>query len=338
MDEVEKFDTPVNETERNPFVFVVGCPRSGTTLLRRILNAHPQLAIPKVETHWIPKFFNKRCGITEEGRATPELLDYLAADHRFPRMGIGRRELESLFTADPDPTFPEFTGRLFDLYGKRRGKALVGDKTPGYVRHIELLHEMFPRARFIHLIRDGRDVCLSILAWDRRHKSVGRLGTFAKDPVGTTALFWEWLVRLGREGGARLPAGLYMEIKYESLVADTGPLARNLCAHLGLPFEPAMLEYHAGRTRDDAGLSAKKAWLPPTGGLRDWRTQMPPVDLLRFEAVAGELIAELGYERSFEHIPAHEQNRAARLRDAFDRKPRPAAWRTGAEAPGGTAA
>jgi hypothetical protein len=98
---------------RNPFVFVVGCPRSGTTLLRRILNAHPQLAIPKVETHWIPKFFNKGCGLTADGRVTPELLSHLQAYHRFPRMEISRQELEALLAVDPEQTFSEFTGRLF---------------------------------------------------------------------------------------------------------------------------------------------------------------------------------------------------------------------------------
>jgi hypothetical protein len=319
---------------RNPFVFVVGCPRSGTTLLRRILNAHPQLAIPKVETHWIPKFFNKRCGLTADGRATPELLSHLEAYHRFPRMGISRQELETLLAVDPEQTFSEFTGHLFDRYGDKRGKRLVGDKTPGYVRHIALLHGLFPQAKFVHLVRDGRDVCLSMLAWDRLHKSAGGIRSFAQDPVGSTALFWEWLVRLGRESGSRLSAGQYREVGYESLVTDPGKAARELCAFLGLPFERAMLEYHAGRARPAAGRSAKKAWLPPTGGLRDWRRQMPPEDVLRFEAVAGELLAELGYERSFAGIPADALDQAARLRSEFDRRPRPAAWRTGAEPAG----
>lgn len=337
-DEDGRLNAAAANTGRNPFVFAVGCPRSGTTLLRRILNAHPQLAIPKVETHWIPKFFNKGLGLTRDGRATPGLLDHLAADHRFQRMGISLSELDALLAAGPGQSYPEFTGRLFDLYGEKQGKALAGDKTPGYVRHVTLLHSLFPRAKFIHLIRDGRDVCLSILAWDRRHKSVGRLQTFAEDPVGTTALFWDWLVRLGREAGARLPAGWYFEVKYESLVADPGKAARDMCAFLDLPFERAMLDYHAGKTRDDAGLSAKKAWLPPTSGLRDWRTQMSAADQLRFEAAAGGLIAELGYERSCEHISGKALRHADRLREAFERRPRPAAWQTSSPLPGATPA
>lgn len=321
---------------RNPFVFVVGCPRSGTTLLRRILNAHPQLAVPKVETHWIPKFFRKGQGLTDDGRVTPELLDHLLDYHRFPRMGIERNELEALLDVDPAQTYAQFTARLFDLFGDKRGKALVGDKTPGYVRHMSLLHELFPQAKFIHLIRDGRDVCLSLLAWERLHKSAGRIQSFDQDPVGSTALYWEWLVRLGRESGARLPAGHYFEVKYECLVADPGAEARALCGFLGLPYAAAMLEYHVGREKRAAGLSAKKAWLPPTGGLRDWRNQMPPVNILRFEAVAGALIDELGYERRHPNIPARDLEHAAQLRNRFERKPRPAAWPPGAGRAGGT--
>jgi hypothetical protein len=71
-----------------------------------------------------------------------------------------------------------------------------------------------------------------------------------------------------------------------------------LCGFAGLPYDEAMVRFHEGRTRSDPGLDAKKAWLPPTPGLRDWRTQMAPEAVQRFEATAGELLDELGYARS----------------------------------------
>jgi hypothetical protein len=79
----------------NPYVFVVGCARSGTTLLKRVLDAHPQIAITK-ETHWIPLVYHERTGLTPDGMVTPALIDHLLEDWRFARLGIGRPELEPL--------------------------------------------------------------------------------------------------------------------------------------------------------------------------------------------------------------------------------------------------
>lgn len=312
----------------NPFVFVVGCPRSGTTLLRRILNAHSLIAIPKVETHWIPKFYKKGDGLTENGMITGRFLDILLAYHRTSKMGISRQDLEEILGTRTDLPYAAFVEQIFNLYGRTHGKKLVGDKTPGYVRFIDLLHSLFPGAKFIHLVRDGRDVGLSMLAWNRIHKTAGRISSFESDPVTTMALYWEWLVRLGIESGAALPRGYYHQVSYESLVNSTGQASREMCSFLQVPFDEAMLQFYSGRERNDVALSAKKAWLPPTQGLRDWRSQMSGDDILRFEAVAGDLLSSLGYQRSVPELPQSALEHANDLRRQFDRKPHPAAWKS----------
>ena len=76
----------------NPFVFLVGCPRSGTTLLRRMVDSHSAIAITR-ETHFIPKLYERRAGVTVDGRVTPALLPRLLADRRFVRLGVGRQKL-----------------------------------------------------------------------------------------------------------------------------------------------------------------------------------------------------------------------------------------------------
>src|SRR5687767_7290835 len=111
----------------NPYLFVVGCPRSGTTLLRRMLDAHPQLAITP-ETHWIPRWLERGIGVTPEGLATPELVSRLLASPKFSRTEIGRPELEGLLQAGP-VRYADFVRGFFDLYGRVQGKPLVGDKT-----------------------------------------------------------------------------------------------------------------------------------------------------------------------------------------------------------------
>ncbi len=305
----------------NPYVFIVGCPRSGTTLLQRILNAHPELAITP-ETHWIPRLFKKRTGLTAEGLVTPQLISHLLELDKFTRLGIGREQLLQLMGNGQPVSYSSFVTGIFDLYAKAQGKALAGDKTPGYVRSLPILHALWPRVRFVHLIRDGRDVRLSVVNWRKTaYKQPGTFATWKEDSVSTTALWWEAMVRLGQEAGSSLGPGVYYEIRYEALVDHPAEECAALCAFLGLPYSDAMLRFHKGRTRHEPGLDAKHAWLPVTRGLRDWRSQMSASDVERFEAATGELLDELGYPRAFPRPLPEMLENASRIRNALDQDP-----------------
>ena len=88
-------------------------------------------------------------------------------------------------------------------------------------------------------------------------------------------------------------------MRYEALVADPAGESAKLCTFLGVPYADTMVKFHKGRTKSKPGLDAKRAWLPTTRGLRNWRSEMSTEDLERFEAAAGDLLDELGYERVF---------------------------------------
>jgi hypothetical protein len=315
----------------NPYVFFVGCPRSGTTLLRRMGDAHAELAVIG-ELHWLPRWWERRVGLTPEGMVTPELLDKLLAEPRFHKLNLDDEAVAGLVDDGQPKHYTRFVTELFDLHGGVRGKRLVGEKTPGYVRFLPTLHSLWPQARVVHLIRDGRDVALSLFDRTRTSRRAWRLPTWEEDPATTAALYWEWNVRLGREAGARFGPDRYYEVRYEALVADPELECRKLCEFLALAFDPIMLRFHEGRRRAEPGLSPKKAWQPITPGLRSWREQMTPVDLLRFEAIAGDLLSELGYELAARPASGAELATAARLRTAFvdgardRRRPIPAVW------------
>jgi hypothetical protein len=315
----------------NPYAFFVGCPRSGTTLLRRIGDAHPQLAVVH-ETRWIPRTYEFRRGLTPEAFVTPKLLKRMRDPLRLRRLEIDEGDLERLFGNGAGVPFASFVTALFDLYGERHGKRFVGDKSPGYVRYMPMLHALWPHAKFVHIIRDGRDVCLSLLDWQ---KGATSYSTFYDAPITTAGVWWEWYVRLGREGRGRLGPGLCHELCYETLVAEPERECARLCEFLGLPYEDSMLRFHEGRTQSKPGLSAKASWLPVTSGLRNWRTAMEPDDVIQFESAAGDLLEELGYPRAAASIPKRALERAARIRERFveqalgRRRPVPEAWRAG---------
>jgi Sulfotransferase family len=303
----------------NPYLFIVGCPRSGTTLLRRLVDTHPLVAVID-EMRWIVSFFERREGLTPEGLVTPELVDRVLAYDRFATLEISREQLASLIdTADPVP-YPNFVTGIFDLYGQAQRKSLVGDKTPRYARRIGTLHALWPHARFVHIIRDGRDVCMSILNWKKAERALGRFSTWTEDPITTAALWWEWHVRLGREDGQLLAPKLYHEVRYEELVSEPAKECETLCSFLDLPYDDAMLKFHEGRENVDPNVDAKKGWWPLTPGLRKWRTQMPAEELERFEAAAGDLIKELGYPRAVPDPAEETLARAARIRESFTRE------------------
>ncbi len=315
----------------NPYAFFVGCPRSGTTLIQRLGNAHPLLAVVN-EAEWIAKWWERRVGVAPDGTVTPELVERLLSHKRFPRLGLEPERVAGLVRDSGPKHYTSFVTELFDLHGRVEGKPLVGEKSPSYVKHLATMHELFPHARFVHLIRDGRDVALSALDWKKSERILGPFPTWQDDPVTTAAIWWEWHVRLGREVGASLGPDLYYELRYESLVDDPEDECRKLCAFLDVPYDDAMLRFHEGRTRPKPGRGAKAAWLPVTPGIRSWREEMPTEDVARFEAACSPLLDELGYPSGTGAVSEDEREGATRLRAKFAAgarwrgRPIPEAW------------
>ena len=273
-----------------PFPFIVARGRSGTTLLRAILDTHPALAIPG-ESHFAVSFAIRRGRYERRDRFDVEVFVRDLIRHwGFRRWEIPEERVRAAFTAAPPEDLAEAVRLAFRLYAVSRGKQRYGDKTPGFILHIDLLADLFPEARFVHLIRDGRDVALSYLDTD-----------FGVNTLTDAAIYWDRFVRAGRAAGRKLGPARYMEVRYEDLVGDVEGTVRSVCEHIELPFDPAMLSYHERVEGLDALSHSehhRNISLPPTRGLRDWRNQMVPREVALFEALAGDLISELGYERA----------------------------------------
>jgi hypothetical protein len=277
---------------------VVGVGRSGTTLLRLMLDAHPQLAIP-AETHFVPEL------IEREGECDSmlEIADAIIASRAWADFGLDPVDLQ--VAAAEAPNAADVIRAFYRLCAEREGKPRWGDKTPGYVKRMRTIGDALGEARFIHLIRDGRDVALSRV----------KRGMGTDKPIGDVAHLWKRRIENGRKQAKRL-RGRYLELRYEDLVTDPEPALRKVCDLIELGFDPAMLEHHerAGeriaelgdlaaegdRRERDAGerrASHALASQPPSDARTGvWRAEMDPADRAEFEHVAGDLLAELGYD------------------------------------------
>lgn len=278
----------VDPSPEHPPFFIVAAARSGTTLLRVMLDRHPDVAIPP-ESHFIPRLWTRRRVYGSRGRVEqPErFLKDLAADRRFQSWDLPVEEVRKELSGLSAPPLGEAIAAAYRAYARHRGKRRWGDKTPRYVRKLPLLGRLFPAARFVHMVRDGRDVALSMVELERLHRR-----------APTPAVFWARQVRSGRAGAAALGPGRYLELRYEDLLDDPAGELRRLCDFLDLAFDPIMLEH------DERALESvppNQRWmhqriaLPPTKGLRDWRTQMDPQEVAGFEVVAGRELVALGY-------------------------------------------
>ena len=305
--------------QQNPYVFVVGCPRSGTTLLQRILTHHPLLEVVN-DSHFIPRALKgERDELDHTMPLTAELAERAITYHRFHRLGIDEAVARSLI--HQASTYSQFVGMLYGQVAQQAGKPFAGEKTPDYVRSLPLLHRLFPDARILHIIRDGREVALSLRDWATPTKGPGKIAMWDDNRLAVAAMWWEWQVRAALEARATLAPSTYHEIRYDDLVTDTDAAMRTATTFLGLPFEQAMLDDHVGRQRPKEGRSAKGAWLPPTSGLRDWRTQYTDDELALVDLLIGDVLAELGFELAGAQPSDEIREQAAALRSRWQQEP-----------------
>jgi hypothetical protein len=275
--------TGASASEEGPPFFIVGSARSGTTLLRLILNAHPRVTVPP-ESRFITELWDGRDEVFVE-----DLLASLAANERFQMWRIPIAAVrEELGPAQRAP-YAEVMAAAYQAYAHSQGKTRWGDKTPRYIEHIPLLARMWPRARFVHLVRDGRNVALS-------YADV----PFGPKTVAAAAALWATRVMAGIRAGRSLGPGRYLEIRYEDLVEDPQRELKSICDFLGLQYDPAMLDYTATAPHDALPRATHynpRLMQPLLRHVRSWERHMPDRQVEVFEAVAGDVLSQLGYPR-----------------------------------------
>jgi hypothetical protein len=257
-----------------PPIFVGGAGRSGTTLLRVILDSHSRIA----------------CG--PELKVLP-LIAKLWAD--LQAIYAPYLAESNLLPPDIDRAARAMIVSLLGAVRRQSGKPRIAEKTPNNVFVFRHLHAMFPHAAYVHMIRDGRDVVASLLTMDWRGPDGERVD-YTSD-AGAAARYWVSSIRSGRvfaettRGSSR-----YFELRYESLIGQPEAALRRLFEFLGEPWEPGVLEYHRRQRALGIESSAEAVTRPLyQSAVGRWRHDLDSEQLAAVKEEAGQTLIELGY-------------------------------------------
>lgn len=274
--------------KKNNF-FVVGVGRSGTTLIRLMLNSHPNLAIP-YETHFLTNYINQM-----------DQYEPLNISDNIENLIKDMLNEELLRQWDVVPSFSDVISRLpetvtladvidaiYSLYAETHNKIRWGDKSD-YLDKMHEINQIFPDTQFIHIVRDGRDVANSVMKM-----------SWGPNDIYEAAEWWSEYVRLGQYMGLMLPKDRYMEIRFEDLVLQPKETLSKVCDFLGEPYAVEMLDYYKNSTslipdsRKSQHQNADAS--PKSSRTYAWKNSMSKSDVALFESYARDQLSAFGYE------------------------------------------
>ncbi|MFN2195997.1 MAG: sulfotransferase family protein [Anaerolineales bacterium] len=268
-----------------PF-FIIGHPRSGTTLLRFMLSTHSRLYIPE-ETGFLP-FLNVN---PDKPLMETEIQDLLTRigklNYLWQDLPITAGQISAVYQ---QPTLAVVVNELYQQQAAQHDASRWGDKTPLYIQYIPNILEIFPQAQFIHMIRDGRDAALSALEKWGSESAYMDLYYLLKN--------WVRNVSAGRNFGRYADRDRYLEVHYESLVAAPEVVLRQICVFLGENFESSMLDHTNTAHQAGPGPAGHFKALQPVFDVSvyRWKTEMGSFQRKLSAKIAGDLLLELGYE------------------------------------------
>ena len=268
----------------NTPIFIGGCERSGTTLLGAMLGAHPEL-ITTPESQFLDLAFT-----TE---ASPrDTLERFDEDWRFKLWGLDPRARSSM-----PKDHPTLIRKLVAEYGKQRSAppdARWVDHTPNNFQRAHNLLGLFPQAKFVHLVRDGRAVAASVMPLD-----------WGPNTIIRAARWWVESTAHGLAAENEWGRGVVLRVRYEDLVTDPQAALLRLCEFLGIEFHPQMLSASGFQPPEYTRKQHAFVGRPPDPSrLRAWRRELSSREVEIFEAITGSFLVQLGYSLDFKDVPA----------------------------------
>jgi len=275
-------------------VFILGSPRSGTTLLSHLLLSAGGFAVVRSELHAM-NIVGPRYGGLKRETDREALIEAWVETEVHQRTGISNDRLAELVRSDVRSA-TDFLGAVMGEACALQGAQRWSDCTPENVAYIEPLALAFPSARFLHVVRDGRDVAASIAKRGMANPAERDEGR----ELEVAATLWEWFIKEGQRGCEAF-ADRSMEVRYEALVADRGGTLAGVAQFLDHEIDIARVEEVAlgsvSRPNTSFEEDLESGSFQP---VERWRSSLSGDELAKVEALVGEKLAELGYERALD--------------------------------------
>jgi hypothetical protein len=272
------------ESQRNPF-FIVGTQRSGTTLLRLILNSHSEIAVPEEGVFLMPLLRKRYLREPLRRAQLKTVADYLRSNDHFLLWNYDYDSFISDLHESDLMSLRDLIDRLFTSYCRSQGKITWGDKTPSFFRKIDILHALFPQAKYIHIVRDGRDVFDS---WRKLDPT--------KNNVAVAALDWSYkLFRIESSLGG-LAEHNKLSIRYEDLIEDPETTIRSVTDFLGVGYEKGMLDFYRTSHKYIGDHHSKLIFRPlDKGNKAKWKENLNPKEVRVFELLGRHYLTKYEY-------------------------------------------
>jgi hypothetical protein len=271
-------------------VFVVGCHRSGTNLLYDTLLSAGGFAVYQ---GYLPvyKMLIPRCGGLSKLENRKKLMEIWLRSKGFRKSGLDSEQLTARVLADCR-TGGDFIRIIMDAIARKQNAMRWAVYDPDNVLYMPRIKADISEALFIHIVRDGRDVALSLkkmgefrpLPWNRQPGN-----------LLATALYWEWMVRKGREYGRQIPSD-YIEVHYEDLVSAPGPTLTTLGKFLDHELDPERISRAGlGRVREPNSSFQEEAGQNGHNPVNRWKERMSRKEVAAIEGLVGNCLEQLGY-------------------------------------------
>ena len=270
----------------NPNFFIVGAQRSGTTLLRLILNSHTKIIIPEESGFLMPLLNSKNSLKVLRQKEILRIINYLESNEQLKLWKFDFKIFKNKILKYERLTLIQLLDVLFESYKNTWNKEIIGDKTPSFFRKIKILKQINKNIKFIHIIRDGRDVFNSMRNFDK-----------SKNNPSVMALDWNYKNHMISKSLESLDSSCKIKIRYEDILDRPVDTINTICTFLDIDFEEEMLSFYK-ESKFHIGKHHSKLIFSPINNKNKekWKTELSSFEQKTFNSLSKKILLENSYE------------------------------------------